>query len=67
MLLQLVASWRRAMVLLRPMPAAALQTWILNWRPPSVWGTGDLFTAKTFHCFWLAEHRAWLEALEQYL
>ena len=68
MLLQLGCELAQGYGIARPMPAAALQTWILNWRPPSVWAQVDLVHREDLPLlFALVEHRAWLEALEQYL
>ena len=68
MLLQLGCELAQGYGIGRPMPADDLPTWVTTWRPDSVWSNlPPVNRDKLPLLFAAVEHRAWIQAVEDFI
>jgi len=68
MLLQLGCELAQGFGIARPMPAADLVSWAMNWKPDAAWSTLPSVSRDDLPLLFAGvEHRAWTAALEAFL
>jgi diguanylate cyclase (GGDEF)-like protein/PAS domain S-box-containing protein len=68
LLLELGCEFGQGFGIAKPMPAELLPAWVATWRPPASWMHRDPVRREDLPLlFACVEHRAWINALENYL